>query len=397
MTPLASTLFPTFFLGGFECSDHRDWAGRRLDQIGASQHDRQALADYYRCQAQGIGAVRDGVRWPRVDRFAGRGYDWSQVDPLLEAAQATGMVVIWDLFHYGYPDDLDLFSPAFVPRFAAFCHAFAERARAALPADQIWFTPVNEPSFFAWAASDARTFYPGAVGRGWELKRQLVRAHLAGADAFWAAARQARLLSVDPLVRAHAPLDEPNLAQAADDWSRWAVWEAFDLIAGRREPELGGDRRYLGVIGVNMYHICQWEHARALRFIYEDDPRWWPLHRILQFVSDLYGGPLVIGETSDLGAARSVWLRHLLAEVELARQQGVDVQGVCWYPVLTVPDWEDTTAFYEAGLWDAVPQPDHTLARRLYAPLADELRAWQAPFPAADPPLLTEEKETMPR
>ena len=374
---LTSRLFPSFFMGGFECSDHRDWAGRRLDQTRAYGHDTQAVADYRRCQALGLGAARDTARWPRVDRHGGRRYDWSAVDLLLAAAQETGMVVCWDLFHYGYPDGLDLLGPDFVPRFAAFAHAFAEHALQYVPADQLWFTPVNEPSYFSWAAGDMGYFQPALHGQGGAVKRQLVRAHLAAADAVWAVAPQAQLMSVDPLVRAHAPADAPELAQAASDWSRWTVWEACDMIAGLREPELGGARRYLGTVGVNMYHVCQWEYQRAQRMIYEDDPRWWPLHRMLGFVADLYGGSLVITETCGVGDGRAPWLQHLLREVVLARSKGVDVQGVCWYPIITSPDWEDPTAFIDSGFWDSAPQPDHSLARVPHTPLIEELRRWQ--------------------
>ena len=44
---------------------------------------------------------------------------------MLEAARAAGVQVVWDLCHYGWPDDLDVFSPAFVERFARFAGAAA--------------------------------------------------------------------------------------------------------------------------------------------------------------------------------------------------------------------------------------------------------------------------------
>ncbi len=37
---------------------------------------------------------------------------------MLQAARDTGTQVIWDMMHYGWPDDLDVWSPAFVDRFA---------------------------------------------------------------------------------------------------------------------------------------------------------------------------------------------------------------------------------------------------------------------------------------
>ena len=39
---------------------------------------------------------------------------------MMHAARDTGVQVIWDLCHYGWPDDLDIFRPEFVRRFSAF-------------------------------------------------------------------------------------------------------------------------------------------------------------------------------------------------------------------------------------------------------------------------------------
>ena len=66
------------------------------------------------------------------------------------------MQVIWDLFHYGWPDDIDIFSPEFVSRFASMVRAFMEVL--ANETDQTPFvTPVNEISFIAWPAAMSPT------------------------------------------------------------------------------------------------------------------------------------------------------------------------------------------------------------------------------------------------
>ncbi len=117
-------LFRSFLLGGFECSTHRRRDGRRLDLIRASRHDEFAREDYERLRARGICAARDGIRWHRIETRPSY-YDRTSALPMLRAARNAGVQVIWDLCHYGWPDDLDLFSPAFVDRFAAFARAFA--------------------------------------------------------------------------------------------------------------------------------------------------------------------------------------------------------------------------------------------------------------------------------
>lgn len=377
LNPVKEPLFPSFFWGGIECSSHVNTAGRRLDQMAATQHDRLCRADYARMAAVGIRTVREAARWHWCDRFGGHEYDFSVVARMAEAAQREGMCLVWDLCHYGYPDDVDPFSPAFVTRFADFCAAFARQVLPTLDSPrQLWVTPINEPSYFAWAAGDAGRFAPMAEGRAGDLKAQLVRATVAGLDAIWRVAPGAGVLSCDPLVRAVAPLAAPELADAAQRWSEQAVTESFDWLAGLRYPELGGARRYLGVVGLNIYALCQWEYERPRSFLSPSDPRWWPIRRLLQFASDRWGGPLVIAETGETRDHRAPWLHALLGEVDAARAAGVDVQGVCLYPALGPPDWEDTTAFYESGLWDLLPQPDGMLARVLYEPLAAEMTAW---------------------
>ncbi|MCH3008737.1 hypothetical protein K3W82_14835, partial [Listeria monocytogenes] len=84
---------------------------------------------------------------PLVD-LGGGVFDFSSVDPMIRAARKHDIQVIWDLFHYGYPADLDLLSYAFPSRFADYCAACARYLGRQLPGP-LWFTPTNEPSYFA--------------------------------------------------------------------------------------------------------------------------------------------------------------------------------------------------------------------------------------------------------
>src|SRR4051812_15506496 len=106
-------LFGSFFLGGFECSTHRLRSGRRLDMVASTRHEELAADDYRLLQRHGINTARDGLRWHLIEASPGR-YDFSSALGMLRAARETGMPVIWDLWHYGWPDDLDIFSAAFV-------------------------------------------------------------------------------------------------------------------------------------------------------------------------------------------------------------------------------------------------------------------------------------------
>src|SRR3954451_10535250 len=141
-------IFQSFWMGGFECSCQINSAGVRLDMTAALQHDVYAAEDYRMLRALGMATARDGVRWHLVDR--GGEYRWESWIPMLDAARRQGMQVIWDLCHYGWPDDIDIFSGAFVDRFARFSR---EAARVQLDRSGVpgLYSPMNEISFFAWA------------------------------------------------------------------------------------------------------------------------------------------------------------------------------------------------------------------------------------------------------
>jgi len=371
-------LFGSFFLGGFEASSHRNAEGRRLDLIAATQHDRMAAEDYDLCRSLGIRAVREAARWPQIDEN-GR-LRLEEVRYLARLGREKSIIQIWDLMHYGYPDDLDPFAPEFRSRFAAYARAVT-LAVIEENAGPLYFTPINEISYNAWAGGEVGYMAPFGKGRGRDLKRALVQASIEASNAVWEVAPHANLLNVDPLVRVHAPAGRPDLAARADDFNSSVVTEAFDMLAGRRDPELGGSRAHLGIVGLNYYACNQWTIAtpeQPQSFLNWHDPRWIPLPVLLQEVEERYGGPIVIAETGAAGEQRAEWVAHLATEARKAIQYGVDLQGVCWYPLVTSPDWEDPTAFFEGGLFDVIPEADGRLRRVLERSVVVALRGAQA-------------------
>ncbi len=367
--------FASFWLGGFESATHVNGRGARLDMVTATQHDRFADEDYALLRSVGIRAAREGIRWHLVEQEGA--FDFSTLLPMLDAARRHGVQVIWNLCHYGWPPDVDVFDPTFVTRFARYCRAAAQfiaRHSEGVPV----YAPMNEISFLAFAAGDVGWFFPYARGRGNELKRQLVRATLAGVDAIRDVVPQARMVHADPIMRVVAPRDRPELVPLAAAQTA-SQFEAWDMIAGRREPELGGHPRYLDIVGVNFYHSNQWEYEGG-RLPWEEvprDDRWTPLHRLLRDTALRYGRPLLVAETSHVGIGRGEWLREIAAEVSLARAEGVPVQGVCLYPILDRPDWEDANHWHNSGLWDLIPDDQGTLRRVLVDEYAAELRRAQ--------------------
>ena len=363
-------------MGGFESACHVNRAGRRLDMIEATQHDRQVREDYARLRQTRLGTARDTVRWHLVESVPHQ-YDFSSLAPFVEASRIEDVEIIWDLLHYGWPDDIDIFSDQFVTRFAAFSHATAQYLRDRVPGVR-FYTPINEISFFSWAAGAVGWFRPYGRGRGGEIKRQLVRAWIASVDAVRAVDPEARFVSVEPLIHTVPPRAAES--SRPSDIQNDSQWEAWELITGRREPELGGDERYLDIVGVNFYHDNQWEVPGGEKIhwhIHPRDDRWVPLHRLLLNAQQHFERPMIIGETSHVGSGRAEWIRELTDEVMLAVSEGVPLEGICLYPVIDRFEWDNPSHWHNSGLWDYITDADGTFHRAINEPYAAELRRSQ--------------------
>ena len=367
-------MLPCFFFAGFECATGTNAHGRWIDQIAATQHDRFAEADYRRLREVGIGAAREGVRWPLVDRV-GR-YDFASVAPFLAAARAQRIELVWDLFHFGYPDDADPFAAGFADRFADYCYALARHV-VRESAGPWWFTPVNEPSYFAWAAGDAGLFAPHAHGRGYELKCQLARAAILAIDAIRDACPEAGIVNVDSVCRVVAPLDRPDLEEQAEGFNRDVVFQSLDMLCGRIEPSLHGTPAHLGTIGINYYWTNQWEFGRAGVPLAPDDPRLRPVGELVKDVWKRYGTDVLITETGHRDEWRAEWLRHVAREADEVCREGVPLRGICLYPILGMPEWHARDEWTRMGLWDLERDGD-VLLRRCHEPMRQALREVQA-------------------
>jgi beta-glucosidase/6-phospho-beta-glucosidase/beta-galactosidase len=363
-------MFRSFFFAGFEGATGYNERGEWIDQIAATHHDRHADADYRRLRDVGIFAAREAIRWPLVDR---RGhYDFSSVRPFVDASQKYKVDVIWDLFHYGFPSDLDIFSDAFTERFAAYCRAAAKFV-CAHQEGTCYFTPVNEPSYFAWAAGEAGRFAPHANGRGAELKVVLLRAAIAGINAIRDVVPSARIVNVDPLCHVVPPHGRLDLLGDANTFNQQYVFEGWDMLCGRLRPELGGSREHLDIVGVNYYWTNQWELGTELEPLEHEDPRRVALTRLMRRVWRRYGGELLITETAHVRDMRPFWMTYVADECETLLDEGVPLRGVCLYPILGMPEWHSPQQWARMGLWDIL-QDHPMLSRQLCAPMWEALR-----------------------
>jgi beta-glucosidase/6-phospho-beta-glucosidase/beta-galactosidase len=367
-------MFRSFFFAGFEGATGYNKRGEWFDQVAATHHDRHVDADYRRLAEVGIFAAREAIRWPLVDR-RGR-YDFDSVRPFVEASQRHRVDVIWDLFHYGYPNDLDIFSDAFIRRFADYCHEAAHFVCRHQAEGVCYFTPVNEPSYFAWAAGEVARFAPHCEGRGAELKIVLARAAIAGIDAIRTAVPGARIVNVDPICHVVPPIGRFDLLSETHAFNHQAVFESWDMLCGRLRPELGGSRAHLDIVGVNYYWTNQWEFGRDETPLADDDPRRAPLSRLLRRVWKRYGGDLLITETAHVHEQRPAWINYVADECEALLDEGMPLRGVCLYPILGMPEWHAPEEWVRMGLWDILhDQP--TRARQLCAPMWEALRRAQ--------------------
>jgi hypothetical protein len=206
------------------------------------------------------------------------------VTPRLEAARRTGIQAIWDLSHFHRNAD-----PVRCARLAA------QAALQVMSADRLWLCPVNEPSLYPFIAGMPR--------------------HEA-IDMAVTMARVARDHHPDVGILTNDPITGIGERQ----------FEATDAIVSAVDVD---------VVGVNYY-----PHTARTR-----------LAKVLVKTWRRYAKPIMVSETSwhdghpvhhrrYPGFGKATWLRHVLDEVETARQAGVVIVGVCWYPVIDCPPWD---------------------------------------------------------
>jgi hypothetical protein len=339
-------LFDGIFLGGFECSCHKLQNGHRLDLHASTRHDELVAADYARLRSVGMTACRDGISWVKAEPRPGR-FDFRAALPFVRAADRTGVEVIWDLMHFGWPDDVDPFAPSFASRFGRYVRALArffagETERAPL------FAPVNEMSFLAWAGGDVRCLNPFEAARGVELKVQLVRATIEAIEAFREVFPSARFLQPEPVINIVRPPDNPRIwARVESD--NLLQYQAWDMLTGRVWPALGGDPKYLDIVGVNFYSDNQFlPDGTTVRL---GDEHYKPFSTMLLEVWERYRRPMIVSETGSEGDHRAPWLAYVAGECHAALRRGCELHGITLYPILNHPGWADGR-HCQNGLWD---------------------------------------------
>ncbi len=128
----------------------------------------------------------------------------------------------------------------------------------------------------------------------------------------------------------------------------------------------------MDIVGINYYSDNQWYHGGGTIPLGHPDYR--PFKGILAELHKRYGRPLLVAETGAEGNMRGQLLRYIAEQAELALQRGVPVEGICLYPVLDYPGWDDDRHCPTGLLGFA----DEHGRRAVHEGLADELRLQQA-------------------
>lgn len=340
--------FKSFFMGGFECADHINRWGKRVNLLKDNQHDLRAEEDYKLLSDLGIKVVREGICWSDVE-VSPNVFDFSEVKNRMDIAHKLGVEVIWDLCHFGYPDAIFPTHPLFTERFKSLCKAFAffykEHSKKPLRV-----VPVNEISFLSWHSGDVRGTVPFAVNSGFDIKYHLCKAAIEGIKVLREHSEDCTIFLVEPLVEIHkgdSGISEADLAELNSH-----QYQAMDIIAGQMCPELGGAPDFFDVVGLNYYHSNQWDHEGNTLCWVQEEEKLTPLSDLLLKAYSRYNKPVILAETGHFGAGRGKWIREVTQQCLKALDAGVDLHGICIYPIIDRPDWDDLLHYHNSGIYD---------------------------------------------
>ncbi len=348
--------FSSFFMGGFEGASPKNKKGKRIDILGMTRHDNYCRKDYGLLISKGIFTVRESLQWSLIETHPGV-YDFSRYEKMMQIGQEMHIQQIWSLNHFDYPDFLDPFSKEFIQSFADYAKASIQVLRK-YQTGTIYLIPINEISFFSFIGGSIGHWAPFAKKKGEVLKKQLVRAAIAAMNAIWNVDKKVVFIHTDPVV-VRIPKNPKNIIQRihARNFLKY-YFQAWDMLAGISHPELGGNPKYLQILGGNYYIDNQeWITNRSStktprhKTITWDHPDRKPLDKILEMIYKRYNKPFLISETGSYGINRVKFWNRTLLEIDSAIKKGIPVLGVCAYPVIDRPDW-DNFKLTNSGLWD---------------------------------------------
>jgi beta-glucosidase len=355
---------------------------RKLDEYELMDHYRLWREDLDLVADLGVGALRYGIPWYRVEPRRGA-FDWSWTDAVLEyMVEVKRLTPIIDLMHYGTPLWLDnhFVNASYPRRVAEFASAFAARYASLVR----FYTPVNEPSVTAaYCGRDGR-WPPYLSGDDGYVKvlLALTKGIALTAEALRAARPDVALVHVEDVgVERAGAADLADVAARAQerrllplDLACGRVVEGHPLFpwllehgaSGAELHDLAARLPRWDVLGVNYYPWSDRRHVRRRNGAVATtlDPAHAALAPVLRMVGSRYGLPVMVSETSAPGTPleRARWMSETLAAVREVRAEGTPVVGYVWFPLFTMIEWKYRWSrkglaehLLHLGLYDVLP------------------------------------------
>ncbi len=380
-----TTPFHSYWMAGYECTDQQNAFGDRVDLLTRTGHLQLIDQDYQDLAQFNIKTVREGIRWSQVETRPYQ-YKWETVEHMIRRGKALGIQQLWDICHFGFPDDLTPLHPKFAGRFASVCRAFVQFYRSISPDDTLIITPINEVSFISWLGGDVCGTSPYCHHLGWDVKYALMRAYIEAVAAMRAVDPNVKIMTTEPLIQVVPPYGatEKEVTDAAS--AHINQYQSVDILTGKICPELGGSIDNVDILGLNHYYNNEWVITTHQYLKWIDEPRDYrfkPLHLLMEEAYHRYNKPLVLTETSHPKEDRPLWISYIAEECALMAERKLPMWGVCIYPIIDRPDWDHLDDWHKSGLWDAEPNPGELPQRILNQEYAQALLDGQAKVQAA--------------
>lgn len=360
--------------------------GRVLDEYELTQHYRYWREDLRRIADLGVGWMRYGIPWYRVNPAPGR-FDWCWPDEVLAyLCQELGIRPILDLVHYGCPLWLDgqAANPDYPRRVSEYAAAVADRYGPLIPA----YTPLNEPvvnALFCGRNGRWPPYLRGDAGyvrilmnlvKGIALTIREIRWRQPGAAIVHVEAtgsvgpaRHVDYSAEDSLGQHFLPA-ELVMGRVTDEHPLQAWLLANG--ASRNDLEwLVENRQSFDIMGVNFYPTFREARRNPrpdeLAAIGRD------MTSVLVRFAGKFGLPVILTETSDIATGvqrRASWLETSVTAVGRARDEGAAVVGYIWFPAYSCLDWSyrggrraPNEYLLHMGLWELRPDRGGRLVR----------------------------------
>lgn len=308
------------FLENSDFTCYKNGVLYRQDEVALIRHDEMLDHDFELMASIGCKGVRDAARW-YLSHPAPQVYDWRWLDRVVATAAKYNQHLYLDLWHYGYPDWLDIMSPEAPDHFADFAREIALRYP-----QLVYYCVCNEPSLLLELGGRQGVWGPFLREEDpTAFRQQICRCIIAASKAIQNVKPDAIFVLPEPW---HASKTHSEDYQAA----------VIDTVLGLRDAHLGGDDSLITIIGLNHYR----------------DTTLPPLHRLIMNAAKRYPHkPLWITETSGppTGWQQTEWFWWMLAEVRLANLAGVPIAVFTWAPAISMYDWGDETIQLENGIW----------------------------------------------